>query len=220
MELNAEQIVKALECCSKGTTEDCAKCPRFDGDRTLSTEDCMEILMRNALALIKQLTEEVAGLKAISEQYQKQFEDCYEEKAKLTDENEAWQKQLITAEEQADKAYYNLACEVEDLRGENARLHASCTEFERKCASLNDENERLKEILHTDIRFVCVSRGSGKTNHLKEVARLRMDEVRAYAVREMHSKIKDRCIKGGIYPAFVARTIDQIAKEMLEGDDA
>lgn len=88
MELNAVQVIKALECCSKGTTEDCAKCPRFDGDRTLSTEDCMEILMRNALALIKQLTEEIADLKAISEQYQKQFEDCYEEKAKLTDENE------------------------------------------------------------------------------------------------------------------------------------
>lgn len=29
---------------------------------------------------------------------------------------------------------------------------------------------------------------------------------------------KERCIKGGIYPAFVASTIDQIAKEMLEGE--
>ena len=37
-------------------------------------------------------------------------------------------------------------------------------------------------------------------------------------VRAMQSEIKDRCIKGGIYPAFVARTIDQIAKEMLEGN--
>lgn len=34
--------------------------------------------------------------------------------------------------------------------------------------------------------------------------------------RKMHSEIKERCIKGGIYPAFVERTIDQIAKEMLE----
>lgn len=39
---------------------------------------------------------------------------------------------------------------------------------------------------------------------------------RAGTVKKMHSEIKDRCIKGGIYPAFVATTIDQIAKEMIE----
>jgi hypothetical protein len=42
-------------------------------------------------------------------------------------------------------------------------------------------------------------------------------EAKADTVRKMHTQIKERCIKGGIYPAFVARTIDQIAKEMLEG---
>ena len=41
----------------------------------------------------------------------------------------------------------------------------------------------------------------------------------ADTVRKMHSEIKKRCIKGGIYPAFVASTIDQIAKEMLEGEN-
>ena len=35
-------------------------------------------------------------------------------------------------------------------------------------------------------------------------------------VRKMQSEIKERCIKGGIFPAFVASTIDEIAKEMLE----
>ena len=40
----------------------------------------------------------------------------------------------------------------------------------------------------------------------------------ADTVRKMHSEIKERCIKGGIYPAFVASTIDQIAKEMVEGE--
>lgn len=39
---------------------------------------------------------------------------------------------------------------------------------------------------------------------------------KADTVRKMHSEIKERCIKGGIYPAFVASTIDQIEKEMLE----
>lgn len=41
----------------------------------------------------------------------------------------------------------------------------------------------------------------------------------ADTVRKMHTEIKERCIKGGIYPAFVARTIDQIAKELLEGKE-
>lgn len=61
----------------------------------------------------------------------------------LTDENEAWQKQLIAIEEKSGKAYYELACEVENLRKENKNLHASYTKLERKCASLNDENEKL-----------------------------------------------------------------------------
>ena len=38
----------------------------------------------------------------------------------------------------------------------------------------------------------------------------------ADTVRKMQERIKEHCIKGGIYPAFVASTIDQIAKEMLE----
>lgn len=42
--------------------------------------------------------------------------------------------------------------------------------------------------------------------------------VKADTVRKMQSEIKDRCIKGGIYPAFVARTIENVAKEMLEGE--
>ena len=57
-ELNREDIIKALECCNTGTMEDCAKCPRVDVCITLDCEECMEVLMRDALTLIKQLTEE------------------------------------------------------------------------------------------------------------------------------------------------------------------
>jgi hypothetical protein len=35
-------------------------------------------------------------------------------------------------------------------------------------------------------------------------------------VKKMQELIKERCIEGGIYPAFVASTIDKIAKEILE----
>lgn len=36
------------------------------------------------------------------------------------------------------------------------------------------------------------------------------------AVRKMHEEIKLRLLKGGIYPAFVACVIDNVAREMLE----
>jgi hypothetical protein len=93
---------------------------------SLTTKTIEGIHMRNEdyHTIKKKYTEEVADWKAIAEQYQKQFENCAEDRAKLTEENEAWQKQLISQEEQSGKAYYDLACEVEDLRAENERLRA------------------------------------------------------------------------------------------------
>ena len=40
-------------------------------------------------------------------------------------------------------------------------------------------------------------------------------DARAPIVRKMHSLIKQRCIAGGIYPAFVARVVDEAAEEVL-----
>ena len=40
----------------------------------------------------------------------------------------------------------------------------------------------------------------------------------ADTVRKMHFEIEQRCIKGGIYPVFVACTVNQVAYEMT-GDD-
>ena len=42
---------------------------------------------------------------------------------------------------------------------------------------------------------------------------------RADTVLKMQEQIQERCIKGGIYPAFVANIVAQVAKEMLEGKD-
>ena len=109
MELNKEQVIKSLECC-KSEGHICYKCSYRDVRIGIS---CRDKLSRDALDLIKELTEE----------------------------NESWQKQLIATEEKSGKAYYDLACEVENLRGENDNLHATCTELTRKCASLTEENE-------------------------------------------------------------------------------
>jgi hypothetical protein len=60
--------------------------------------------------------------------------------------------ELTQANEQLSESYDHLENTKDELLAErsrlimeNERLHASCTEFERKCASLNDENERLKQ---------------------------------------------------------------------------
>lgn len=43
------------------------------------------------------------------------------------------------------------------------------------------------------------------------------DKLIADTVRKMQTEIEARCVKGGIYPAFVKRTIEQIAEEIIEG---
>lgn len=76
---------------------------------------------------------------------------------------------------------------------------------------LTEENERLRAENAQIIKEAVFSPMERANNTLV---------VRADTVREMQERIKTRCIKSGIYPAIVARAIDQIAKEMTEGDDA
>lgn len=159
--MDRTEIIKALECCISG--DDCTLCPLCD------EQSCPCVLNENALALIKELTEE----------------------------NEAWQKQLISYKEKADKAYYDLACEVENLRAENERLKKHEIVYETPFGK-----QTMPDILSLD----------GK---LAELYKRIENKIKADTVREMHSLIKERCIKGGIYPAFVASTIEKVAKELL-----
>lgn len=44
----------------------------------------------------------------------------------------------------------------------------------------------------------------------------RIEEIKADTVRKMQEAIKERCIKGGIYPVFVKNVVEAVAKELLE----
>ena len=46
-----------------------------------------------------------------------------------------------------------------------------------------------------------------------------MDKTKADIVKKMQTMIKEECIAGGIYPAFVARVVENVEREMLEGND-
>lgn len=45
------------------------------------------------------------------------------------------------------------------------------------------------------------------------------EQGKADTARKIHSEITTRCIKGGIYPAFVASIVTQVAKEILEANN-
>jgi chromosome segregation ATPase len=213
--LNAEKIIKALECCGNGCVTDCEECPRYDIDAD-TARDCMEGLMRDALSLInsqeqrieayrqalgevrvalaeankerRELTVELAeakeNIRRRSADYDflsEKLRETVAEKKRLTEENEAWQKQLISTEEQAGKAYYDLACEVEGLRAENERLRASSVDY-----------RNIPDIIA---------------------------EARADTVRKMREMLLARKVSYGniSFRVVPIDDIDQIAKEMLEG---
>ena len=83
----------------------------------------------------------------------------------------------------------------------------SIVEFHKETlAIINSQEQRIKELAEEKDQFldtiVCLE--------------IDLEKAKANAVREMQAEIINRCLKGGIYPAFVATTIDKIAKEMLD----
>ena len=74
--MERNEIIKALNCCKTSNADDCKECT-YTGKMTDDCYvGCCNMLIADALALIKELTKEVDDLKVIAEQYQKQFEDA------------------------------------------------------------------------------------------------------------------------------------------------
>ena len=200
--LNAEQIKKALECCAYGLCRDCA---------LYSDDGCGNKVIIGAIELINSQEQKIFEL----ENRLKECENGYEgtlhlESCKLHDAEEKV-KELTQAHEMLSESYDHLEKTKDELLSERSRL--------------TEENERLRGILlqFTDIVHKWGNKNGYDTSEISLVPILNEEtaiksQIRADTVRQMQSEIKERCIKGGIYPAFVASTIDQIAKEMLEGE--
>ena len=96
MELNREQIIKAMECCYHNHLS-CIDCPYQDTDKYIECSD----LTLSALALIKELTEELNHKEtAYNELYElttEEIKDLYAERDRLTEENERLIAELAKA---------------------------------------------------------------------------------------------------------------------------
>jgi chromosome segregation ATPase len=116
---------------------------------------------------------------------------------------------------------------IEKLAVELEAMRCAANSYKMHNKELTEENERLRA--ERDILDVLVKDLRGRNNGLQraneslakdcDILEDELNEcvqIKADTVRKMHSEIKERCLKGGIYPAFVASTIDQIAKEMME----
>lgn len=57
MELNREQIIKSLKCCHSYDAADCSHCAYKDKSNAIGVS-CVNVLIADALALIKELTDE------------------------------------------------------------------------------------------------------------------------------------------------------------------
>jgi hypothetical protein len=84
------------------------------------------------------------------------------------------------------------------MEHEHASFMETFGEYGEKCERLTEENERIRasSVDYRNIPYFVA-------------------DAKADTVRKMQKMIEDRCIKGGIYPAFVARVIEQVAEEIL-----
>ena len=79
-----------------------------------------------------------------------------------------------------------------------------------KIKELTEENEILQYEIENGV-VVC------HDCHTKYADKI--EQAKADTVRKMQTEIEARCIKGGIYPAFVKNVVNQVANELLEGND-
>lgn len=178
MELNREQIVKALECCTRGrkSKDDrpCLECQYNECNLVGGTSErqttgtCQGWLMKDALSLIKELKDE---------------------------KNEVFEK----------------GCE------NLTRLEEAYLKLESENLKLTEENERHKAEQHEQFDKWLKLEEATKRHHaeLFEEAKIAVKED---TVRKMQERLKAKAKNNEWNGTICGVDIDQVAKEMLEGE--
>lgn len=126
MELNREQIIKALECCKSSKLTKCNGCPREQEDG-----HCMYRLTADALALIREQAEEIERLIAESA---KEFTCAFASPHKVAD---------CPLPDEVAKA------KADTVRKMQERLEASC-DAPHWCVWLGEIEQIAKEMLEEE----------------------------------------------------------------------
>ncbi len=117
--LNADQIVKALECCTR-SGKHCTECVYF----YRAVDDiCAPYMIEDALALIKELTEKVENYRNELGEVRFALAEANNDKKELTEEN---------------------ASLKQAMEHEHASFMEIFGQYGEKCDRLTEENERLR----------------------------------------------------------------------------
>lgn len=187
MELNAEQIKKALECCAN-ETEDCNNCPYWRG----YDENCFNDLKMNALALINSQEQRIKGLETESRQY------YYE------------QRKLVEAHDTYKEYAENMQLFVEKM------VHLEDKGYEPSAARYAAEMDMWRAVALEKKRLTEENEKIGIENFalIRKLSLIKEDTVRKMGERLKAQKFTHKNFGELVY----VEDIDQIAKEMLEGE--
>ena len=234
MELNREQIIKALECCQEPTVENCAKCPYIDVPR-IKGRDCLSKCYEDIVALINSQEQRIKELITENKQFR------YEQR-KLIEENEKLRTvifkkedtmQIILQEHQAE--YDSMAKSVNEASELIRKLRANKEKLINAYKKLLDEHQ--KTLSHY---FIDTTIGSGTSRQkcieetVRKMAKMLQDEIKSaldsnYRARqERIDKWKDpNAYIGGDFVSIcdgkiaalrgIDDFIDEIVDKMLEG---
>ena len=198
--LNAETVKKALECCIGD--DDCNRCPYWEGVDV----NCFDNVKSDALALINSQEQRIKELTEERKDFEIRALRAENESAKYKDR---W--------ETSRKDFERLADEYESLKDSNEHLAVFLDEAKA-------ENERLRGILlqFTDIVHKWGNKNGYDTTEISLVsityeANKIKSQIEADTVRKMQEEVKARCRE--LFSGFdVCMIVDQIAKEMVEGE--
>lgn len=113
--LKPEDVMKALECCSK---DDCDNCPNTFGNCYSNLAKASLALLRENESLIEVLTNNNADLEAELAETHNLCDEKDAEIEKLTDDNKWSAKRII----ETDRLVLTLKSEIERLKAENVAL--------------------------------------------------------------------------------------------------
>ena len=116
-----------------------------------------------------------------------EIKDLYAERDRLTEENERLRAQNETLE-----------IIEKDLRFRNKELQKCNEGLAKNIEELEIEGDKVREA------YAYYEETTG------------LKQVKADTVHKMQTMIKEECLKGGIWPAFVARVVENVGKKLLE----